>query len=106
MEYNAWGSPPNPPELEANLVYTRMLSGPMDFTPGVLSLVGKDGLQIQSTIAKQLAPNGRFAGAIVDRGVTRLVVGRVANGSLGLRSLADADVALLPGFERPRAFTF
>lgn len=55
MEYNAWGSPPNPPEHEANLVYTRMLSGPMDFTPGVLSLVGKDGLQIQSTIAKQLA---------------------------------------------------
>ena len=61
---------------------------------------------VPAVIAKQLAPNGRFAGAIVDRGVTRLVVGRVANGSLGLRSLADADVALLPGFERPRAFTF
>ncbi len=55
MEYNAWGSPPNPPEHEPILVYTRMLAGPMDFTPGVLSLVGKGGLPIQSTAAKQLA---------------------------------------------------
>lgn len=55
MEYNAWGDPPNPPEHEANLVFTRMLAGPMDFTPGVLSLVGKNGQRIQSTIAKQLA---------------------------------------------------
>jgi alpha-glucosidase len=55
MEYSAWGNPPNPPEHEASLVFTRMLSGPMDFTPGVLSLTGRGGRQIQSTIAKQLA---------------------------------------------------
>jgi alpha-glucosidase len=55
MEYNAWGDPPNPPEHEANLVFTRMLAGPFDFTPGVLSLLGKDGQPIQSTLAKQLA---------------------------------------------------
>ena len=55
MEYNAWGDPPNPPEHESILVFTRMLSGPMDFTPGVLSLKGKNGQPIQSTLAKQLA---------------------------------------------------
>jgi alpha-glucosidase len=55
MEYNAWGVPKNPPEHESNLVFTRMLSGPMDFTPGVLSLTGKGDTQILSTIAKQLA---------------------------------------------------
>jgi alpha-glucosidase len=55
MEYNAWGNPPNPPEHEANLVFTRMLAGPMDFTPGVLSLKGRSGQAIQSTLAKQLA---------------------------------------------------
>ena len=55
MEYNAWGQPPNPPEHEANLVFTRMLAGPMDFTPGVLSLRGRGGQKFQSTIAKQLA---------------------------------------------------
>jgi alpha-glucosidase len=55
MEYNAWGNPPNPPEHEANLVFTRMLAGPFDFTPGVLSLKGKGGQPFQSTLAKQLA---------------------------------------------------
>jgi protein-L-isoaspartate(D-aspartate) O-methyltransferase len=62
--------------------------------------------EVPAALCKQLVPGGRLAGAIVDRGVTRLVVGRVAGGSLGLRSLADADVAVLPGFSRPRAFTF
>ena len=55
MEYNAWGNPKNPPEHETMLVFTRMLGGPMDFTPGVLSLQGAGGSRIQSTIAKQLA---------------------------------------------------
>ena len=55
MEYNAWGNPPNPPEHEANLIFTRMLAGPMDFTPGVLSLTGRGGQPLQSTMAKQLA---------------------------------------------------
>ena len=55
MEYSAWGTPKNPPEHEANLAFTRMLAGPMDFTPGVLSLKGRDNTDIESTIAKQLA---------------------------------------------------
>jgi alpha-glucosidase len=55
MEYNAWGEPTNPPEHEANLVFTRMLAGPMDFTPGILSLTGRGGRRILSTLAKQLA---------------------------------------------------
>ncbi len=53
MEYNAWPGK-NPPEHEANLVFTRMLEGPMDFTPGVLSLKGQGDSDILSTIAKQL----------------------------------------------------
>ncbi|MGY8563855.1 glycoside hydrolase family 97 protein [Paracidovorax citrulli] len=55
MEYNAWGQPPNPPEHEVNLVFTRMLSGPMDYTPGILSLKGRHGQPIPSTLARQLA---------------------------------------------------
>ena len=54
MEYNAWPGK-NPPEHEADLAFTRMLEGPMDFTPGVLSLKGSDNSDILSTIAKQLA---------------------------------------------------
>lgn len=55
QEYMAWGNPPNPPEHEVNLVFTRMLSGPMDFTPGVVSLKGRGGRAIPSTLARQLA---------------------------------------------------
>jgi alpha-glucosidase len=54
MEFNAWGVPPNPPEHETNLIFTRMLSGPMDFTPGILSLQG-NGQPLNSTKARQLA---------------------------------------------------
>ncbi|MBD8527089.1 glycoside hydrolase family 97 protein [Pseudomarimonas arenosa] len=54
MEFAAWGNPTNPPEHEVNLVFTRMLSGPMDFTPGILSLQGR-GQAVQTTQAKQLA---------------------------------------------------
>jgi alpha-glucosidase len=54
MEYAAWGNPPNPPEHEPTLVFTRMLSGPMDYTPGILSLEGR-GQPVETTLAKQLA---------------------------------------------------
>jgi alpha-glucosidase len=58
QEYNAWGVPPNPPEHTAILPFTRMLSGPMDFTPGIFNLTfhGPDSPhRVQTTLAKQLA---------------------------------------------------
>jgi alpha-glucosidase len=55
MEYNAWGNPVNDVDHEAKLVFTRMLSGPLDYTPGILSLQGADGKPFHSTQAKQLA---------------------------------------------------
>lgn len=54
MEYNAWGEFANGPDHEPTLVYTRMLAGPMDFTPGILSLEGAGGVPLASTTAKQL----------------------------------------------------
>ena len=62
--------------------------------------------EVPPALVKQLRDGGRIGGAVVDRGVTRLVIGRVSGGALGLRTVADADVDRLPGFERPRAFTF
>ena len=38
MEYSAWGIPPNIPEHTAIIPFTRMLSGPMDYTPGIFDL--------------------------------------------------------------------
>ena len=48
MEYNAWGQFANGPDHEPTLVYTRMLSGPMDFTPGMLSLEGANHVPLAS----------------------------------------------------------
>jgi protein-L-isoaspartate(D-aspartate) O-methyltransferase len=62
--------------------------------------------EVPPALIKQLRDGGRIAGAIIDRGVSRLIVGCAAGGALGLRTIADAEVEALPGFERPRAFTF
>lgn len=62
--------------------------------------------EVPAILVKQLRESGRLAGAIVDRGVSRLVVGRVSSGVLGFRSIVDAEVDAIPGFERPRAFAF
>ncbi len=34
MEYQAWGEPGNGPSHVPTMIFTRMLSGPMDYTPG------------------------------------------------------------------------
>ncbi len=59
QEFNAWGNPPNPPEHTTILPFTRLLGGPMDFTPGIFDM-GFNGLgdttnRPQTTLAKQLA---------------------------------------------------
>ena len=58
MEYNAWSADGgNPPEHETVLPFARMLSGPFDFTPGIvqLDLPTKPQNQVNTTLAKQLA---------------------------------------------------
>jgi alpha-glucosidase len=58
QEYNAWGIPTNPPEHVTILPFTRMLGGPMDYTPGIFDIAhGKEEVtrRVQSTLATQLA---------------------------------------------------
>jgi alpha-glucosidase len=58
MEFNAWGPDGgNPPEHETILPFTRLLGGPMDFTPGIfnISIPENPNNQVNSTLAKQLA---------------------------------------------------
>lgn len=70
MEWNAW-SRGNPPEHTVNLAFTRMLAGPLDYTPGIFDITFAntgdeyrfwnkiDGLEtkgrLHSTLARQLA---------------------------------------------------
>ncbi len=65
QEYNAWGGEGgNPPEHETILFFTRLLAGPMDFTPGIFDLriarpTGSprptEEARPRTTLAKQLA---------------------------------------------------
>ncbi|HWC75229.1 MAG TPA: glycoside hydrolase family 97 protein [Gemmatimonadales bacterium] len=64
QEYNAWGGEGgNPPEHETILFFTRLLDGPMDFTPGIFDILRKktgpartnEEARVRTTIAKQLA---------------------------------------------------
>jgi hypothetical protein len=58
-EFNAW-SIGNPPMHETILPFTRLLGGPMDYTPGIFEIKmniydASKKYQIQTTLAKQLA---------------------------------------------------
>ena len=68
QEFNAWGIPPNGPDHVLNMLYTRMLSGPMDYTAGAFDLrpnempvVAEDlprndfASRIEHTLAKELS---------------------------------------------------
>jgi alpha-glucosidase len=65
QEYNAWGGEGgNPPEHETILFFTRLLAGPMDFTPGVFDILFErstgrarrpEESRVRTTLAKQLA---------------------------------------------------
>ncbi|MES1198807.1 MAG: glycoside hydrolase family 97 protein [Pseudomonadota bacterium] len=58
QEYNAWAHPTSPPDHLTILPFTRLLSGPMDFTPGIFDLTyGRTSVdsRVQSTLATQLA---------------------------------------------------
>ena len=59
QEYNAW-SPDggNPPDYTTILPFTRLLAGPMDFTPGIFDLLyekAKPNNRVNTTLMKQLA---------------------------------------------------
>jgi len=61
---------------------------------------------IPDALIDQLADGGRLGAGMIDRGITRLVVGRKVGGAFGTVSIGDAGVPLLPGLSRPTAFTF
>jgi len=58
QEFAVWGDTPNPPEHIPMLAFTRMLAGPLDFTPGLFGLAFEargNARRVSSTLARQLA---------------------------------------------------
>lgn len=62
--------------------------------------------QVSDALKAQLADGGRMAGALVERGVTRLASGRKVGDSLVLADFADSEAVALPGFAVPAGFVF
>ncbi len=62
--------------------------------------------RIPDAIVDQLADHGRLGTALIDRGISRLAVGRRAGKGFGIHTMADSGAAALPGFSCPQLFTF
>jgi protein-L-isoaspartate(D-aspartate) O-methyltransferase len=75
--------------------------GPYDFI-----LIDGAVEHVPKAIADQAADGAQISLALADRGVTRLAIGRVVAGAFGMNVYADAAAAILPGFEKPRGFSF
>lgn len=93
-------------ELGVNVVEGKLEAGHQAGAPYGLILIDGAVGYLPDAIIDQLGDGGRLGAALIDRGLTRLIVGQKIAGAFGTRSIADAGVEALPGFSRPRAFTF
>lgn len=89
----------------------QVAEGPLDAgwkkgAPYSLILIDGAVEHIPEAIIAQLTPHGRLGAAILDRGVSRLAIGRRAGKGFGVHTVADASAPPLPGFAKPRTFTF
>ena len=87
-------------------VQGELTRGAADGAPYDLIIIDGAVEFIPDAIVDQLAPGGRLGACLVERGVQRLVIGRRSRHGFGTKSIADAAAAPLPGFIRPRVFTF
>lgn len=62
--------------------------------------------QLPDALVAQVRIGGRVVAGVIDRGVSRLAYGRRSEGGFALLPFADVDCVVLPGFARPRSFTF
>lgn len=88
------------------LVVGPLAKGCKKSAPYDLILVDGAVEEVPRSLVDQLAEGGRLAVAVIEDGVTRLCVGRKAGDGFGMVAFSDAAAAILPGFEKPRTFTF
>lgn len=95
----------------ADVTATTVVEGPLAAgwaasAPYDLILVDGAIETVPDALVAQLGGGGRLAAALADRGVTRVAIGRRGGGGFGLVTVADIAAAPLPGFARPRTFSF
>jgi len=92
---------------EVELISGPLAEGHAPAAPYDLVLIDGAVSSIPPALVDQLAPGGRLATGLIEGGVTRLALGRkTGQGAFGVQAFADNSAVHLPGFEKPRAFTF
>jgi protein-L-isoaspartate(D-aspartate) O-methyltransferase len=87
--------------VEGSLVQGFPEGGPYD-----LILIDGAVEFIPQAIIDQLVDGGRIATALLDQGVTRIAIGRRAGEGFGIAPMADSASTIIPGFTRPKTFSF
>lgn len=95
----------------ANYVNVALIEGALeagspDGAPYDLLMIDGAVEHVPETLVTQLRAGGRVVTGLTDRGVTRLAAGRKSEGGFGLSDFADIDCVPLPGFARPKVFSF
>lgn len=88
------------------LVEGALADGHEDAAPYDAIVVDGAVEQLPDALVAQVREGGRIASGIVERGVTRLAAGTRTAGGFALTPFADIDCVVLPGFARPRGFSF
>lgn len=92
----------------ANVIVVRcsLAAGAVDGAPYDVLFIDGAVAEVPAALVQQMADGARVVTGLVERGVTRLCGGRVVAGVLGLTSLADIEMVVLPGFATPERFVF
>jgi protein-L-isoaspartate(D-aspartate) O-methyltransferase len=88
------------------LFETQLTRGYPEGAPYDLILIDGAVEFIPQEIIDQLKDGGRIGAALLDQGITRIAIGRRSGDAFGIAPMADSASTILPGFVRPRTFTF
>jgi protein-L-isoaspartate(D-aspartate) O-methyltransferase len=75
---------------------------------GPFSLIVVEGAieALPASLSKRREEDGRIVTGIVERGVTRLAIGRKVAGEVTLRAVADIGIPVLTAFNQPKSWSF
>lgn len=89
-----------------DVVRGSLVDGAPDGAPYDLLVIEGAVEEVPAALVQQLVDGGRVVTGLLERGVTRLCSGSVVAGALGLTSLVDMEMVVLPGFAKPERFVF
>jgi protein-L-isoaspartate(D-aspartate) O-methyltransferase len=88
------------------LVEGPLIEGHAEGAPYDLIIIDGAVEFVPDALIGQLVDGGRVGLAILAQGVAQIALGRRAGDSFGVAPVSDVATTILPGFSKPRTFTF